>query len=180
MSTHEPHSALSRRTAFASFSAAGLGLAFGANARPAAAQDDAIATHPIVGAWFVQNEPVDSAEVTYAIFHANGTYTDIHSIAGTGIGVWTATGDDTVALTFKAINTSFTAGEYRAGTVTVHGSYTVDADGQRYAGTYRVAVVDTAGITIGSFESTTSATRLVVEIDPASGTPDAASATPRS
>lgn len=179
MSTHESQPALSRRTALAGVSAAGLGLAFSSNARTTAAQDDAISNHPIVGAWLVQNEPIDSAEVTYAIFHADGTYTDIHSIAGPGIGVWTATGDDTVAVTFKAINTSFTAGEYRAGTVTVHGSYTVDADGQRYAGTYRVAVVDVAGITLGNFGSTTSATRLVVELDQASGTPDAASATPR-
>lgn len=180
MSTHEHQPALSRRTALANLSAAGLGLVLAANARPAAAQEGATANHPIVGAWFVQNEPVDPAEVTYAIFHADGTYTDIHSIAGPGIGVWKATGDGTVALTFKAINTSFTAGQYRAGTVTVNGSYTVDADGQRYAGTYRVALADPAGNAFTGFESTTSATRLVVEPDPASGTPEALSATPTS
>ena len=91
-----------------------------------------------------------------------------------------ATGDRTVEVTHRAINTSFTAGQYRAGTVTVHGSYTVDADGQRYAGTYRVAVVDAAGNALGGFESTTSATRLVVEPDPAPGTPEAPAATPTS
>lgn len=179
MTTPNDRRSLTRRTALAGLGAGGLGAALTATSRHAAAQDAAVeqATHPIVGAWFVHNEPIDPAEVNYAVFHADGTYTDVHSIAGPGIGVWRATGERTVESAQKAINTSFEAGAYRAGTVTVRGSYAVDADGQRYAGTYRVAITNPAGDYLTGFESTTSATRLVVETDTAPGTPAASTPT---
>jgi hypothetical protein len=173
MSTPRRDPIVSRRAALAGLGAGGLGVTLGATHSVAAQADAERATHPIVGAWFIQNEPLDSAEVNYAIFHADGTYTDIHSIAGPGIGVWQATGERTVALTFKAINTSFEAGNYRAGTVTVRGSYDVDADGQRFAGTYSVTITNPTGLDLGGFTSTTSAARLMVETDPTSGTPEA-------
>jgi len=63
---------ISRRTALAGLSAAGVGLALAATVHPAAAQEttpDAMASHPIVGNWMVTTP----AGPAMAAFLADGT-----------------------------------------------------------------------------------------------------------
>ncbi len=61
-------STISRRTALVGLGG-GLGLAVAAAARPAAAQDAAMANHPIVGNWMVTT----GAGPAMAVFLADGT-----------------------------------------------------------------------------------------------------------
>ena len=69
-------------------------------ATPDTAAMMATATHPLVGAWQWSNNPDDpNASVTYAIFHADGTYTEYDPNIGVGIGVWRPTGERTGDLT---------------------------------------------------------------------------------
>jgi len=165
--------AVSRRTALAGLGAGGLGLGLGASARSVTAQEASVemATHPIVGAWFLRNDPNNLVDVDYGIFHGDGTYTGMHPIAGPVIGVWRPAGEQNVDVTTNALNISFEAGQYVPGTV--HGWYslTVDEDGMTFAGAYAVELTSPDGTYVASFESTTSATRLVVESMEQRGTP---------
>ncbi len=49
--------------------------------------------HPVVGAWRWDNDPGNPADDSYAIFHADGTYVEVTTNAGTAIGAWEATGN---------------------------------------------------------------------------------------
>jgi hypothetical protein len=94
MTTSTTGQSVSRRTALAGLGAGGLGVALAATARSAAAQDAAteMAKHPIVGGWKGINAPIDPIATTYALFHADGTNLEVTVGAGTGVGVWRATG----------------------------------------------------------------------------------------
>src|SRR5215213_9883692 len=72
MTTHRPGAPVTRRTALAGLGAGCLGVALAATARQASAQDataEAMANHPIVGAWMVA-APTGPA---LAVFLADGT-----------------------------------------------------------------------------------------------------------
>ena len=65
--------------------------------QPAATQ------HPIVGAWRLDYDPAHpDTRIAYAIFHADGTYEEVSNGAGTAVGVWEATGERSVAVTYIA------------------------------------------------------------------------------
>jgi hypothetical protein len=59
MTTHRTVASVTRRTALAGLGAGGLGVALAAAARPAAAQDAAMANHPMVGTWMGGRAPND-------------------------------------------------------------------------------------------------------------------------
>jgi hypothetical protein len=151
----------------------GLGLGLTATSRSVTAQDATpdMTTHPIIGAWFLQNDPNNPADIDYVIFHGDGTYTGVHPIAGAAIGVWQPTDERSVDVTTKAVNISFQGGQYVPGTV--HGWYalTVDGEGMTFAGNYAVELTSPDGTHVAGFEATTSATRLIVEPMPQRGTP---------
>lgn len=70
--------------------------------RSATAQDASMEAHPIVGGWQLENEGFGSTSISYAVFHPDGTYVEAGTDGGTVIGVWQATGERTVDLTFFA------------------------------------------------------------------------------
>lgn len=179
MTTSRTDRSVSRRAALAGIGAAGAGLALTTTARSVAAQDAAIdpATHPIVGAWKPDGDPATPDDRSFAAFHADGTYSGVHAIAGAGIGAWRATGERTGELTVKGVNNSFDAGQYRAGTNTLWATFEVAADGNTFTGPITVALTNPDGSYFAGFEAVFSATRVQVEPTPslesvkAAGTP---------
>ena len=102
-----------------------------------AAQDvdpAAMATHPLVGVWFEEFAPEHPGELLdVAAFHADGTITESHPIAGTGIGIWRPTGERTGEQVVKFQNVSDTPGTFVPGTSTFTGTFTIDAGGDTLA-----------------------------------------------
>ncbi len=69
--------------------------------RSTAAQEDMTAEHPIVGAWEWDNDPNNpGTEISYAVFHADGTYVEVGSGGAVDVGVWEPTGERTADVTF--------------------------------------------------------------------------------
>ena len=112
MTSRPANRLVSRRTALAGLGAGGLGLALAA-ARPGSAGQDAaaeaIADHPIVGAWLVRN-PTDPPTASPASFTADGvmtiawtpSYVDPQFGAvfqATAIGAWEPTGERSIRFT---------------------------------------------------------------------------------
>src|SRR5215207_9261017 len=108
MSTSRIDASLSRRTALVGLGAGGIGVALAARGRIAAAQEapsDAMANHPIVGAWMVTT-PIGPA---LAVFSADGS--NIQGVptaqAGPGgvtftgaqVGTWEPTGPRSIHFT---------------------------------------------------------------------------------
>lgn len=63
------------------------------------AAQEAMGTHPIVGAWRWDNDPKNpGTDISYAIFHGDGTYIEV-TAGGTNLGAWEATGERAVLLT---------------------------------------------------------------------------------
>jgi hypothetical protein len=50
--------------------------------------------HPIVGAWWWENNSEDAFDDSYAVFGADGTYVEETAYVGAGIGSWQPTGED--------------------------------------------------------------------------------------
>ncbi len=70
--------------------------------RSTSAQDTSLADHPIVGLWQWENDFGDEVEISYATFHADGTYVEEVFAGITLLGVWQATGARTADLTLFA------------------------------------------------------------------------------
>jgi hypothetical protein len=72
-----------------------LGI-FSLASAPVIAQEatpDATAEHPVVGPWWTDNDaPGPGVTTAAAIFHGDGTYLEVNSNIGAGVGVWRATG----------------------------------------------------------------------------------------
>jgi hypothetical protein len=129
---------VSRRTALAGFGAGGLGVALAA-ARPAAAQEapsDAHASHPIVGAWMVLNNPpnigvlhADGTVVNYGVSNAVGPDGAV-GFSSPGAGTWEVLDDRAVHVTFVWFTTDAT-GAF-TGTVTFEGYPVLDEGGQTW------------------------------------------------
>jgi len=61
----------------------------------------ATATHPIVGAWQWDNDSDNpGTQISYAVFHADGTYVEIGTGGGIDLGLWEPTGARTADVTF--------------------------------------------------------------------------------
>src|SRR4051794_38775634 len=94
---------VTRRTALAGLGAGGLGLALAAASRPAAAQDAtpiAMAGHPFVGTWVVDDSADPTDMPTTNIITADGGLID-PSIGAAG--AWRATGERTADFTLIAL-----------------------------------------------------------------------------
>jgi hypothetical protein len=171
---------VNRRSAIA---AAGAGVtALGISRWPTAAQDldpAAMATHPLVGVWFEEFDPEHpGARLDVTAFHADGTATESHPIAGTGIGIWRPTGERTGEQVIKFQNVSDTPGTFVPGTSTFTGTFTIDEGGDTlaYEGIVDLRAMD--GASIANFPiSGTGIRRMTI----ASATPPASpAATPTS
>jgi hypothetical protein len=139
MSTSRIDASLSRRTALVGLGGGGIGVAMAARGRIAAAQEatpDAMANHPIVGAWMVTT-PTGPA---LAVFSADGT--NIQGVptaqagpqgvtfTGAQVGTWEPDGDRRVHFTGVQLLTDATG--VFVGSVTVDGHPRVSNDGQRF------------------------------------------------
>src|SRR5215216_1230590 len=68
--------------------------------RDTTAQEANTAEHPIVGAWIWDNDPDNpGTDLSHAIFHDDGTYTEVNSDGSINIGAWEPTGERTADLT---------------------------------------------------------------------------------
>lgn len=65
-------------------------------------QDQDMASHPIVGGWKLDNAPFvgDEGFPSVALFHADGTYSEVLPWGAVLHGVWEPTGERTANLTF--------------------------------------------------------------------------------
>ena len=171
MTTSRPPTGVSRRTALAGLGAGGLGLALAATVTPAAAQDAspaALAGHPLVGTWFLDNDPANPANALGTfILHADGTYAEVNPDGPVRLGAWEATGPTTANLTIAAFQQD--AAGTDLGGITIRLAITLNPDGNSYTATGTIERTNPDGSTSGQAgPAMGTATRFVVE---APGTP---------
>ncbi len=139
MSTSRTDASLSRRTALVGLGAGGLGVALAARGGIAAAQDataEAMAAHPMVGAWMASTP----SGLAPGLFLPNGTV--IVSVPATGnsplgttyvsteVGTWEPVSER--GIHFTAVQLHSDANGNYVGSVTIDGHPTVSADGQHF------------------------------------------------
>src|SRR5688500_19454490 len=105
--------------------------------RPAAVAQKATPTatvdHPVVGAWWTDNDaPGPGVATAYALFHADGTYLEVDPNIGVGVGVWRASGERSAELTYVFQDIDPEPATTAPGTVTVRQAMTVDAAGDAF------------------------------------------------
>ena len=133
----------------------------------------AMASHPIVGAWYFDFDPANPGTLfVYTIFHADGTRTDVHPFAGTGIGAWEATGERTGRAINKYLNIATAPGDFVQGIVTVWSTFAVAEDGDSTTEEAVVELRGSDGAVVALFGFSGGGMRpLVVEPAPPLGTP---------
>ena len=137
MSSSRSNGSLSRRTALVGLGGGGIGVALATGGRIAAAQDaqsDAMATHPMVGAWMATTP----SGLAPGIFFPDGTVIITVPVTGnsplgttfvsTQPGTWEPVSERGIHCTFVQLH-SDANGTY-VGSITVDGHPVVSADGQ--------------------------------------------------
>jgi len=133
-------STLTRRTALSGVAAAALGLSQVPSVTAQDATPNAMASHPIVGAWMIMN-PGNPPNASPAIFTADGTFSAAGApssidpqrgvvLGSPVIGVWEPTGERSIHVTWVQV-LSDGNGAY-LGTFTLDGYPQVSADGQSW------------------------------------------------
>jgi len=105
----------------------------------------------IVGAWQWNSFP-EGGEVccgpepaSFAIFHADGTYTEWQPVAGTAIGIWRMTGERTYDLLFVFPDTDPSLEGFAPGTGTFTITIELDETGNALTATGTIDVRDAGG-----------------------------------
>ena len=144
--------------------------------RSTTAQDDLTAEHPIVGAWEWDNDPENpGTDISYAIFHDDGTYTEVNSDGSVNIGAWEPTGERTADLTARTQNTDPDTDERFRGTLLLAAE--VDETGNSITAPFTFQARDAAGTVVYEGEFLAIGTRIdVVPMVPL-GTPMAGTPT---
>jgi hypothetical protein len=107
----------------------------------AGATREAMATHPVVGAWRWDNDPpTPNTHITYAIFHDDGTYVEVSTGSGTAVGSWQPMGERSVKVTnvFQDISEDPTIVE--PGEATIRQVAEVDETGSTLTASYTAEV----------------------------------------
>ena len=178
MSTNDPQHPLSRRTALAGLSAAGLGLALTATGRGASAQEETgdLAGHPLTGTWAV----LTPGGVVPQIHGGDGSiiaafppnYVDPAlglTYQGPALGRWEADGERTGHFTF--IQALSDANGTYVGTFQLAAELEASADGQTWSGTPSAHIImrdATNNVLVDqeiSFDSPVTATRIGATIE---------------
>lgn len=150
MSTSGPITAVSRRTAFVGLGAAGAGMALAASARKTSAQDAtpaAMAGHPIVGTWIVDNDTTSPTNMPSLVtLSSDGIVID--PVAGFA-GSWEATGERTGVFTLAGISADG-PGSY----LLIRGPLETDEAGAPVATPYTVTIVGADGSVLDTVEGT--------------------------
>jgi hypothetical protein len=138
--------------------------------------------HPIVGTWTWDNNPdAPGTDVSYAIFHADGTYVETTTFNGTALGAWEPIGDRAVILVETFLDTDESPA-IAPGTATFLIALTVDERGDVFTGLGAVQVRSPGGeVTFEANRLTFTGRRVVVAplpdfgawtaATPAAGTP---------
>jgi hypothetical protein len=160
MSTSNPVSTVSRRTALAGIGAGGLGVALTATASHAAAQEaspSAMAGHPIVGTWIITRDITNTTQVpVVVVFTADGGFIDPGQRVA---GVWEPTGPQSAAMTIIPF-----IEEGNGGYGVVRATMEVDEGGDTMTGFSAITIVAPDGTVVASPEGSNGrATRLQVE-----------------
>jgi hypothetical protein len=173
--------AMPRVLAFAAFVTFTLLTLLVATVHPDVSAQDATpgpaAAHPFVGAWIVDTDVNDDANLpALAVATTDGTYMESRPDVGVGVGTWKATGVRTAELTivFRA------AGEFGApvGLITAHATIDVSATGDVWEAPYRFEEVTPDGTLVFAGERQSRAVRLGAETVAGLATPGAATPAP--
>ncbi|MFT4038506.1 MAG: hypothetical protein QM692_10025 [Thermomicrobiales bacterium] len=148
------------------------------NLAPVALADDpapgAIASHPIVGAWYWENISDDPFDDSYAVFGDEGIYVEETSYIGGGIGSWQMTGPDSAQLliVFQDIDGGLDPDRPAAfvpGTIRFLLDLKLSDDAGHFTATGPVEIRDVTGKLVDQFTFSGTATRF----DVTSGLPGA-------
>jgi hypothetical protein len=158
-------------------------LALASTVRHAAAQDAAMATHPVVGLWQHNGGPPDAPDWAFKLFHADGTYVYWGGLnVGAALGIWRPTGERTAEMLEIWRDTDPSPGGTEGpGTAAFRFDLDVSEDGATL--TYSNGAVnlrDPYGAPLippGPFENGPS-TRVTFDVNPATGSTVTAPATP--
>lgn len=163
-----------------------LGLLTLAGRASIGAQDadpDALAGHPAVGSWQWDNDPFNpGTNVTYAIFHADGTYLEVGPLNGVGIGVWRPTGERSAEVSYVFHDIDPNPNAYAPGTVTIRLFAEMDEAGDTITAPYSAGVRKPDGTVVAAYEAMSLGTRMGLEpaiaLEPAATPAAEAAATP--
>jgi hypothetical protein len=121
--------------------------------------DESLAGHPLVGTWLF-SDPSQPENVFFIAFTSDGTLIQVEPSAGTGLGVWEATGPTTANLYMQGVSTE----EWFEGTTTIRASIEVSADGTSLTAEYTVQFISSDGEDTGELgPGSITGTRVVVE-----------------
>jgi hypothetical protein len=149
----------------------------GAIAQEATSAD--LAGHPVVGAWVFDTDAADPANaLSYAAFHADGTYVEVHPLVGVGVGAWRPTGERTADLTIVFQDVDPTPAGVAPGTLIIRVAVEVDPSGDALTAPFTSEGRGPDGTVLFANAFTATATRMEVEPmvplgTPAAGTPTA-------
>jgi hypothetical protein len=149
--------------------------------RDAVAQDTTpadLADHPVVGAWVFDTDAADPANaLSYAAFHADGTYVEVHPLVGVGVGVWRPTGERTADLTIVFQDIDPTPAGAAPGTLIIRAAAEVNSTGDALIAPFSSEGRAPDGTVLFANTFTATATRLEIEPMVPLGTPEAATPT---
>lgn len=101
---------------------------------------EAQADHPIVGAWRWDNDlEHPDTQISYGVFHADGTYEEVTTGAGTAVGVWETTGARTADVTYVFQDLSEDPSVVEPGATTIRLTADVTSSGTIATATYASA-----------------------------------------
>lgn len=141
--------------------------------RGTAAQDDLTAEPAIVGAWEWDNNPSNpGTELSYAIFHDDGTYLEINTDGSINIGAWKPTGERTAAVTARTQFIEEGSNETIRGTLLLDAE--IDATGNQITAPWTFEARNTDGKVIFAGQFRSIGTRIYVMPMVPLGTPSAA------
>jgi hypothetical protein len=135
--------------------------------------------HPVVGTWVFDTDAADPANVlSYAAFHADGTYGEVHPLVGVGVGAWRPTGARTADLTIVFQDVDPSPAGVAPGTLVIRAAVEVDPTGDALTAPFTSEGWGPDGTVLFTNAFTATATRLVVEPMGPLGTPVAGTPTP--
>jgi hypothetical protein len=165
-------SRLNRRSALGGIATAAAVLGVSSGAGRVTAQEatpSALANDAIVGAWQWDADPASPEPSNFALFHADGTYTEWQPVAGEAIGIWRMTGERSYDLLFVFPDTDPSLEGFGPGTATFRITIALDETGNAFNAVGTIDVRDAGGTPLLTVPFTRPATRMTFETNPATG-----------
>jgi hypothetical protein len=163
---------LNRRSALGGIATAAAVLGLRSRVGHATAQEatpSTPATSPIVGAWQWNADPTSPEPSNFALFHADGTYSEWQPVAGQAIGIWRMSGERTYDLLFVFPDTDPSLGGFGSGTATFKIAIALDETGNAFTAVGTIDVRDAGGTSLLTVPFARPAIRMTFETNPATG-----------